>query len=332
MKTISCDACGSSLTMTESGTSAVCNCCGMNHSIERIRVKVQEIKGAAEELREVSEKERLLKNAETFIVLNEEEKATEIYRKVTIEYPNDYRGWMGIARINMNALTSFLCSINSFISSKMVRLERDRLTSTAISRFIVLNDIQSKLKILDTSSYNIVCEFEEHFIKEYNSLGLSADNLFICGVFECSGSKRCSPRIQKWISEQENNYVNAVVRGTVLFEPFDKYRWNELSDRLKLLTQTAKQNAKLIEEHPYLIQSVTSNKRIYAQKLTYCIGKTLVTSGDFKYPALCSVNAEDLKRMITSVSKPISYCNYCGWNIRPFIKRCPVCDKIHPQK
>lgn len=45
MKKLCCDICGGALTMQSSGKTAVCDNCGMQYSVERMREKVQEIKG-----------------------------------------------------------------------------------------------------------------------------------------------------------------------------------------------------------------------------------------------------------------------------------------------
>lgn len=45
MDKLCCDICGGALTMQPSGKTAVCDSCGMQYSAERIREKVQEIKG-----------------------------------------------------------------------------------------------------------------------------------------------------------------------------------------------------------------------------------------------------------------------------------------------
>ena len=42
---MTCDVCGGSLSIDAGGKTATCDCCGMKHSMERMREKVQEIKG-----------------------------------------------------------------------------------------------------------------------------------------------------------------------------------------------------------------------------------------------------------------------------------------------
>ena len=45
MSVLTCDVCGGSLSIDAGGKTATCDCCGMKHSMERMREKVQEIKG-----------------------------------------------------------------------------------------------------------------------------------------------------------------------------------------------------------------------------------------------------------------------------------------------
>ena len=63
MSALTCDICGGNLTMNESGEFAVCESCGMKHTKERVKVKVQEVKGVVEITKGEAEKERLSKNA-----------------------------------------------------------------------------------------------------------------------------------------------------------------------------------------------------------------------------------------------------------------------------
>jgi hypothetical protein len=79
---------------------SVCDFCGTKHSIERIRAKIQEIKGVVEITKGEAEKTRLLKNAETWLNLNDPKKAEEIYTQLTNDYPDDYRGWLGLLIYN----------------------------------------------------------------------------------------------------------------------------------------------------------------------------------------------------------------------------------------
>lgn len=104
MEGLKCDICGGKLVMQANGL-AKCESCGMEYSKERIQNKVQEIKGtvsivgAVETVHGATEKERLLKNAETYLSLEKYDDAKNIFNLITKEYPDDYRGWWGICRV-----------------------------------------------------------------------------------------------------------------------------------------------------------------------------------------------------------------------------------------
>ena len=98
MSVLTCDICGGVLMMNESGGFTICESCGIKHTKERLKVKVQEIKGVVEVTKGEAEKERLLVNAERFLKLNYTKKALEIYKILTNEYPNDFNTWVGLAK------------------------------------------------------------------------------------------------------------------------------------------------------------------------------------------------------------------------------------------
>ena len=50
--------------------------------------------------------EKLVQNANTYENLNEYKKAYEIYTRITEEYPNDYRGWLGVFVASMKTCFS----------------------------------------------------------------------------------------------------------------------------------------------------------------------------------------------------------------------------------
>lgn len=54
-----------------------------------------------------SEIERLCKNAATFYELGQKEKAEQIYRELTDNYPDDYRGWWGFAAMKTNQFQTY---------------------------------------------------------------------------------------------------------------------------------------------------------------------------------------------------------------------------------
>lgn len=115
MSALTCDICGGKLIM-QTGALVKCESCGMEYTKERMQEKVQEIKGTVkvdgpiETIKGEAEKERLLKNAETFIQIKDFDKSKSLYLEVTKQYPEDYRGWFG--------LLTFYCKYCSNIPSR----------------------------------------------------------------------------------------------------------------------------------------------------------------------------------------------------------------------
>lgn len=86
-----CEICGSSLMMNADNV-AECESCGMKYTKEKVASMVK-IDGAVEITKGEAEKERLLKNAETFVSLGKHREAEDLCKKITEEYPDDYYGW-----------------------------------------------------------------------------------------------------------------------------------------------------------------------------------------------------------------------------------------------
>lgn len=102
MKALRCDFCNGNLIMDRSREFATCEFCGTKYTKETVQDKIQEIRGtvkiegAVEAVKGEAEKERLLKNAETYTKLKEFSKALEVYTLITQQFPDDFRGWWGI--------------------------------------------------------------------------------------------------------------------------------------------------------------------------------------------------------------------------------------------
>ena len=156
MVAITCDVCGSnSLTMTDDGQFSVCDFCGTKHTLERVRAKVQKIKGVVEITKGEAEKERLLDNINTFIQLNELSKADNLFSELLNSFPNSFE-----CRI---AYIKFLfLKLDQRFSKK--DYETCILPSQIISVFRLLLDEIGKLKKL-----NFQCVEEiENLWREHN--------------------------------------------------------------------------------------------------------------------------------------------------------------------
>lgn len=93
MQAIKCELCGSNEFTKVEGLFQ-CNHCNTKYTLEEAKKLM--VSGTVEVVTGNAEKERLLKNAETFIALEKVEEAESIFFKLTKEYPNDYRGWVGL--------------------------------------------------------------------------------------------------------------------------------------------------------------------------------------------------------------------------------------------
>lgn len=89
MSALTCDICGGNLAMNESGDFAVCESCGMKHTKERVKVKVQEVKGVVEITKGEAEKERLIRNGHTFIECNDLINAKKVIDTLLFDFPQD---------------------------------------------------------------------------------------------------------------------------------------------------------------------------------------------------------------------------------------------------
>ena len=104
---LKCDLCDGGLIIDDSREFAVCEFCGTKYMASTLRAKIQEIRGtvkvegAVETTTGKTEKERLLKNTETFIRLGRIYKAHKIASNITTQFPDDYRGWFYLFQISI---------------------------------------------------------------------------------------------------------------------------------------------------------------------------------------------------------------------------------------
>lgn len=101
VKKLICDVCGGQIEM-QSGGRGVCTSCGTPYSAEIVKEKIQQIRGTVkvdgpvETVKGDAEKERLLNMANDCLNKGNIEEAKRIYKRVSQEYSNDWRGWWGI--------------------------------------------------------------------------------------------------------------------------------------------------------------------------------------------------------------------------------------------
>jgi len=94
-----CPSCDANIHIPDDKETAFCSYCGSSikttAAIEYGKVKID----GEVTVRGIATLDKLLQNAETFIKLNENNAASEIYKKIINEYPEDYRGWFGITKV-----------------------------------------------------------------------------------------------------------------------------------------------------------------------------------------------------------------------------------------
>lgn len=84
-----CPECGGELMVDEKKKEAVCQYCGTSFMISNPEVHVHNGQSMEEKLN----------SAETFLTVHQDfEKAYTIFEQIANEFPNDYRGWWGMAR------------------------------------------------------------------------------------------------------------------------------------------------------------------------------------------------------------------------------------------
>lgn len=150
MQAIKCELCGSN-EFTKVDGLFQCNHCNTKYTLEEAKKLI--VTGTIEVVTGNAEKERLLKNAETYICLQRYDDALNLYNQIAHKYPNDYRGWWGLV------ITDFYRTEddNYFHSDKGIRFDAFKATYSL------------------TKNKDFIFEFIDKIIDTYgNELRLSA--------------------------------------------------------------------------------------------------------------------------------------------------------------
>ena len=98
-----CPYCGGNIDTREKR----CPYCGATFTEEEINQLEHKVQGTFEVFRGTLDKERLIKRAETHFALGNTEQATQAFRAVCDEFPDDCRGWLGLVRVRTKGFTLF---------------------------------------------------------------------------------------------------------------------------------------------------------------------------------------------------------------------------------
>lgn len=221
MKALKCDFCSGPLIIDNSREFATCEFCGTKYTKETVREKIQEIRGevkisgAVETFTGNTEKERLVKNAETYIGIKEFGKALETYIKITQQFPEDYRGWWGIFTTPIEQYFfngSFTDIKGSHLSNAFSLCPDKNIFSeyykSVISRYgNKLRAVPCKNKV----SLILVNNFERP---------VALDNFSSWLIFNQNGNARFFPNFFiDFISNLSNMYVQGVKAGSLYADP-----------------------------------------------------------------------------------------------------------------
>lgn len=134
-----CSVCGQNEMIAVDGEEEMFKCafCGTKYTKEQLQQKLVKLDGpvkidGAVQVEGVQNLEKLLENGETFLSLEEYSKASDVYTKLTNEYPEKYQSWYGFVK----------CStyMGNDVSDK---LKTAKKLATEYEKKLMLNEIET---------------------------------------------------------------------------------------------------------------------------------------------------------------------------------------------
>lgn len=204
MKKLQCELCGDIDLVKQDGF-FVCQSCGCKYTPEEARKMLVELEGPVQ-VSGVATVDDLIKNAETFMKFGETDKAMEVYKKVSAEYPGDCRAWLGLARIEAGAtrpLQKYITPIGFMQYERMVRekelvikkyMDRARTVAKSAEAGMVEEEAAAIFRIIE-ENINKAKESLEAERKKSSELKLSditgiytnKSKRFLFSIFEVEG-------------------------------------------------------------------------------------------------------------------------------------------------
>ena len=334
MKPLRCDFCGGQLVMDESREFAVCEFCGTKYMKETVQQKIQEIcgqvsvVGAVETVTGNAEKERLIKNAETYITIKEFGKAIQTYKQVSQQFPDDYRGWWGI----------FTAQVYSYYFSGSFQCVEPRAFSNARQLHPNQAEIDEFLNNMAKQYGTTIRLYRNNLpfiaFAKPNFIPSSVDEFTLWLIYQLPLYERIlTPLLRNLCNGLTNQYVNKVRSGEIIpCKYFNrpvlyKGEWNIMlhSENTAALTQ-------------FLAKALHINCAV--NKISFMLYNESVT---VKFTRICDIigrwvifkNNENV--FIALMQYPINYldyckyfniCPHCGGQINGIIKKaCSQCGK-----
>ena len=221
MEALRC-VCGGNIILAPDGKSGRCEFCGTEYREQVLKAVMSgavKVEGPVEMVMGDSQKERTAKNAETYIMLGEYEKAKDAYGQMISDFPDDYRGWWGLCSmeftkfINDRDYNADGQSEDSLIDGKYLdnalRLSPDKTPFTEFfERFIEAHGESPRLNAAAAEVYSDLadrcCRVQPQISVFSRWLLFSAD-----GVFEKLGDAG----LKEFLKQFKIRYVNAVAAG-----------------------------------------------------------------------------------------------------------------------
>lgn len=291
MAALTCDICGGNLTMNESGEFAICESCGMKHDKRRVKAKVQKISGVVEVTKGEAEIERLVKNAETFLSFNERKKAQDLFEQISEEYPDDYRGWLGLANIAKKKIEKRISKLNGnlekivlFKQYDLPLCEEDSNAREIIIQLSRLNYYYDKLILLDRDAASKISTYEKVFIETYKNSKLPYLNWLSVNVLIYNAKLSCSTIINKWSEEIILTFVNKFLSGEIEEIPWKVENPYEATTFCSIALNFLKKgydnaqylNGLTIEQQQNLLRSYGTKRPECAVKCVFWLKTTLI--------------------------------------------------------
>lgn len=340
MEALRCDFCNGSLVIDDSREFAVCEFCGTKYMKSTLQAKIQEIHGTVEVIKGDAEKNRLLSNIETYIKLNQYDKAISVCFDLSKDYPSDYQIWKKLASIYLeNSLynntspkfedcikyINYCKKLNdTFDIDEFWRLIVQKHGDKLIVNKSIKNEIKTELSVFDAT---LICTDHSILPKQLQELQhiisteyveqICLGNLFL--FFIDISTYGCSP--QFWGTKRVFNGL----LGDKL--PYD----NPVMEKA---FQTAKINAKIFSNHP--------DREILRLNLglsdfhfddwhhsEFLLGRVFVFYyyDQVQIRTLSTPFSADFLKTLEQ-NKKNKLCRYCGGNFKGvFTKVCSNCGK-----
>ena len=191
----------------------------MKHTKERVKVKVQEIKGVVEITKGEAEKTRQLENAKCLFELKKYEKSSNAYYQITEDFPADYFAWTQLAYVNL------LCKLDAGYGE----------WSYNISRCIEYIEIAKKLNEAFDENYFWESIVNKHgndllIIKARHTNDTYKCTYTILNAFDaeliCFDTDKLPPVLQDLQQKISQQYANKFLSGELLLFSKENYEYS----------------------------------------------------------------------------------------------------------